>query len=155
MTGDDVGGTEPAAVRTVRWRARSEPLQAVAVAAIGRSAAALARTLALRDVAHLDGLSHTWGNSHLLIVGSAASLPWADGVIYLGAEPTTPRLLIPTCQEPDLPLPLFERTLRRRLGNPTGRLAVVPRLRSVIDASKLTPLSRRALEQLRRPLDPG
>jgi len=135
------------------WFDRPQALAAAAVVAAAEVRHALLRSLARRDEPTLAALSYVAAEDHLLIVGAEALLPWADGAVYLGCEPATPGLLVPTSSAPNVPLGLFERALRRQTGIAAGLLAVVAHSRTVIDASDLRPLSGPALNALSQPPD--
>jgi len=76
----------------------------------------------------------------LVAVGPEASLPWVDGVRYLGCEPGAPGLLLPTTREATVAAVLLERALRRAHHLAEGPVAVlsmellVPLGRAVIPA---------------------
>jgi hypothetical protein len=127
----------------VRFRPRAAPLAAVAAAARGPAAVALAARLLARDDAALAQLEGVAGPGLLLILGAAASLPWIDGVVYLGRDPAAPSLLLPTALEPDVPLPLFElAVLARAEGAPIAVLVDPPAL---VLASAARPILRATL----------
>lgn len=67
----------------VGWLPRPVPLPASGVAAIGD----VARRLAERVLeGPLDGLSGVAGPGVLVLLGERDSLPWVDGVVYIGRE---------------------------------------------------------------------
>lgn len=109
----------------VAWRAREPPLAPAAVLARGTHAVQLARRAFERLVsgATLEGV---FGADSLVLTGPAEHLPWVDGVIYLGRDPFTSSLLLPTMLEPSVPAALLEQAVRRRFGA-AGPLALVPR----------------------------
>jgi hypothetical protein len=74
----------------------------------------------------LEGLRAGTFGDHLLLVGQAAGELWTDGVLYLGHDPAAPSLLLPTALEPGVPLPLWERALRRECGLNDVPFAVIP-----------------------------
>jgi hypothetical protein len=114
----------PSPRRPVRWRPTDAPLTAVAVAAIGDAATALARRLLDRgDLASLRGVA---GESLLVVLGAAESLPWCDGVIYLGQADGASGVLWPTTLQPDAPPVLVARALCAGVGSETLPLAVLP-----------------------------
>lgn len=47
----------------------------------------------------------------LVILGEEKRLPWVDGVVYLGHDPQSPSLLLPTNLEPSVPAALLQRAL--------------------------------------------
>lgn len=94
----------------LRWVERSKPLAAVAVAASGACARALAkRILAGPFPSTLQGVA---GVDVLVFQGELAALPWVDGVVYLG-QPTGTSLLLPTTHGPDIPEALLVKALAR------------------------------------------
>lgn len=125
----------------VEWGARDVPLVPEAVAATGASAEALVRRLLARD--DLGALSGVATAEAVVVLGAAESLPWADGVVYLGRDPRAPALLVPTPREPTVPIALLEAALVRRFG--PGPLAVIPTLRIAIPTASARPLTREAL----------
>ncbi|MCU0699036.1 MAG: hypothetical protein MUC96_21235 [Myxococcaceae bacterium] len=110
---------------TPTLRPRAVPLEPKAVVALGAVAPVLARRLAGGPVERLASLSFVRTPELLLAVGPADALPWVPGVIYLGHGAAHPGLLLPTTKEPSVPVFLLERALRKRLGVPTGPLALV------------------------------
>jgi hypothetical protein len=80
----------------------------------------------------------------LVLLGDGQTLPWVDGVRYLGRDPLAPHLLLPTNREPDVPVDLFERALIHRSPVPSP-FAVVPELGKVISLSSAKELSRQVL----------
>jgi hypothetical protein len=109
----------------VTWAPRAEPLVARAVAATGDAAIALGHRLAAQGDAALARLTAVAGDRVLVTLGSAGDLPWCDGVVYLGSEPSAPALLMPTALAPSLPAALLERAVRARLAA-AGPIAVLP-----------------------------
>ncbi len=112
--------------RAVRWIAREPPLEPGAVFAAGESAGALLRRLARRPETALVELRGVAGAGALVILGPSHSLAWAEGVEYLGLEPGTRGLWLPTRRRPDVPIDLYERAVRSRVGRAGGALAVLP-----------------------------
>ncbi|MCY1046652.1 hypothetical protein OV208_35440 [Corallococcus sp. bb12-1] len=108
----------------VRWRPRALPLEPVAVAGLG----AVARALGARAVRADDATLGTWsgvaGPDVLVLLGVAASLPWVEGVVYLGRDPLAPGLLLPCALEPEVAVSLLERALLAGQGD--SPLAVLP-----------------------------
>ena len=91
---------------------REPPLVPAAAVAVGPAARRLCQRL-LEDDSRLAELRGLGGSDLLLVLGDADSLPWSDGIAYLGHDPAAPRLLLPTALRPDVPLDLFERALLR------------------------------------------
>ena len=109
----------------VTWQLRDLPLVASAVSAYGAVALNLAQRLMDLDDEALSCLKGVSGAGLLMIVGDEASLPWVDGVVYLGRDSRAPSMLVPTTLEPSVPIALFERALATRYPGmqPLGVLA--------------------------------
>ena len=90
---------------------RRVPLVPCAALAHGAVARRLADRLLRRDAAALLRVTGVAGSDLLLVLAEAAELPWVDGVVYLGREPTAPALLLPTTMTVSCPAPLLERRL--------------------------------------------
>ena len=112
----------------VTWKPREKPLVATAVVARGAVALNLARWLLDLDKESLGGLKGVAGAEILVLIGEEESLPWVDGVTYIGRDPIAPSLLVPTTLEPSVPLALLERALSARCRDlmPLAVLADVP-----------------------------
>ena len=130
---------------------RQTPLSPAAVVARGRVSHALVERLSREEAARLTGLSAVAGVDLLIVLGEAETLPWADGVEYLGREPEAPALFLPTGRRANVPAALLEAALRRTHGHPSGGLALCwrdgPAVVSLADARKV---SREALSHWRR-----
>jgi hypothetical protein len=83
------------------------------------------------------------GRDVLILLADEESLPWADGVIYLGRDERAPSLLLPTTREPSLPVQLFERALRRRFKESPLAVLIDPAV--VIPVSAARPVARESL----------
>src|SRR5262249_1650206 len=129
----------------VAWRPRAVPLEPRAAAASGRAARALAARLLEREDATLARLSGVAGEDVLLVAGAAAELPWVDGIVYLGRDVAAPSLLLPTCLEPVLPLPLVERALVAKLEAPALPLAALVSPDRLVAFGVARPLDRARL----------
>jgi MoxR-vWA-beta-propeller ternary system protein len=128
----------------ITWLPREQPLVPVAVAAQGESARRLAeRLLQLDDdaLAHLEGVA---GKDLIVVQGRTESLPWVDGVQYLGASSSTPSLLLPTNYAPALPEILVERALLARAST-TGNVAILPDPLTIVPLNMARPISRPTL----------
>jgi len=135
---------EPRVQQPVAWSPRALPLPALAVAGVGPVALALARrALAVEDAA-LARWSGVAGPGVLLLLGDAESLPWVDGVLYLGRDPAAPSLLLPCTLAPDVAPALLDRALvaRAEAGTP---LAVLPRSGHLVPVGAARPVSRETL----------
>jgi hypothetical protein len=126
---------------------REQPLTPAAAAAVGPVARRLAERLLAAADSQLGSLRAVASRDVLLLVGEAESLPWVDGIAYLGYDPGAPRLLLPTALQPDVPADLFERALFRRLADAPGPLAVLSSPRLLVQAASARRLERRLLEQ--------
>lgn len=105
---------------TALFRARAEPLSAVAVAAVGSNTSLLAEKLCRFSDDHLKRFCGVRTREAMVVLGPGSSLPWFDGALYLGAVGA---LLMPTWAEPVVHPALLEKALRKNL--PSGPLAVV------------------------------
>ena len=111
---------------------------------MGPVALALARrALAVEDAA-LARWSGVAGPGVLVLLGDTESLPWVDGVLYLGRDPAAPSLLLPCTLAPDVAPALLDRALvaRAEAGTP---LAVLPRSGHLVPVGAARPVSRETL----------
>jgi hypothetical protein len=105
----------------VAWRLAEPPLAPEGVVGVGEAAVRLGHALLARgDLAGLRGVA---GDGLLVLLGAAAVLPWADGVVYVGRHPDGAGLLLPTTVRPEVPLDLLARALLARV--PAGSAPVV------------------------------
>lgn len=128
----------------VHWRPRSEPLPALAVAATGPAAVALARRALQAPEQVLSHWSGVAGPGVLVLQGESHSLPWVDGVLYLGREPAAPSLLLPCTLVPTVAPALLERALVLHGRHPTP-LAVLPQAGQLIPLGPARPVARSTL----------
>jgi hypothetical protein len=135
---------EPRVQQPVAWSPRALPLHALAVAGVGPVALALARRALAVDDAALARWSGVAGPGVLVLLGDAESLPWVDGVLYLGRDPAAPSLLLPCTLAPDVAPALLDRALvaRAEAGTP---LAVLPRSGHLVPVGTARPVSRETL----------
>jgi len=135
---------EPRVQQPVAWSPRALPLPALAVAGVGPVALALARRALAVEDAVLARWSGVAGPGVLLLLGDAESLPWVDGVLYLGRDPAAPSLLLPCTLAPDVAPALLDRALvaRAEAGTP---LAVLPRSGHLVPVGAARPVSRETL----------
>ncbi|WP_309894489.1 hypothetical protein [Archangium sp.] len=135
---------EPRVQQPVAWNPRALPLPALAVAGVGPVALALARRALAVDDAALARWSGVAGPGVLVLLGDAESLPWVDGVLYLGRDPAAPSLLLPCTLAPDVAPALLDRALvaRAEAGTP---LAVLPRSGHLVPVGAARPVSRETL----------
>jgi len=128
----------------ITFSPRADVLDPVAVAGFGRAARALANRLLRLTDERLRELRGAAGDDVLVVLGETGSLPWADGVAYLGRDPDAPRLLVPTTVRPDIGLDVLERVIARRaavlpsrLPSPWAVLVSPPQLFSVAHAAAI------------------
>jgi hypothetical protein len=123
------------------WSPRTCPLSALAVAGVGPVALALARRVLEAGDAALARWSGVAGPGVLVLLGDTESLPWVEGVVYLGRDAAAPSLLLPCTLAPDVAPALLERALltRAQAGTP---LAVLPRSDSLVPVGAARPVSR-------------
>jgi hypothetical protein len=116
---------------------RAGSLDPVAVIATGPVARALAHRLLRLADADLAALRGVAGDGLIALMGDAASLPWVDGVVYLGRDAEAPRLLLPTTLRPTMAADVFERAIARhalRQASPWAIVAAPPRVVPLADA---------------------
>ena len=99
----------------ISWCARWSPLAPLGAAARGPVARMLARRLLAFDDERLSRLKGVAGPEMLIVLGEEESLPWVDGVIYLGRDSDAPLLLLPTSLSPSVPPAFLERALLRKI----------------------------------------
>jgi hypothetical protein len=132
----------------VRWITREAPLDARAVAAFGDVARTLARRLVQLDDHQLARITGVAGRDVIALAGASSSLPWIDGLHWLGRDVDAPSLLLPTALRPDIGVALFERciSLRKPLRAPLAVVPVGTGLR-VVSLSEALPVLRVRLEE--------
>jgi len=136
----------------VAWLPRPIPLEPVGVAARGEAARALAARLLSRSDEELATLRGVAGPDVLIALGSGGNLPWADGVVYLGQDPDSPLLLLPTTHGSSVPPQLLERALVARADRADGADRLSPPLAVLLDPPLLVstvearPIVRASLE---------
>jgi hypothetical protein len=119
-------------------------LPPLAVAGVGPVALALARRALAADEAALARWSGVAGPGVLLLLGEAESLPWVDGVLYLGRDSAAPALLLPCTLAPDVAPALLERALLARAAQ-ASPLAVLPTSSLLVPTGPARPLARDTL----------
>ena len=97
----------------VEWTPRHAPLEARAVVASDAAAKALGRRIIELDDAALRSLAAVAADDLIVVLGEAAALPWADGVVYLGRDEAAPDLLLPTALAPTVPVAVLEASIRK------------------------------------------
>ncbi len=128
------------------FRPRPTPLEPRAVVALDATVPVLARRL-LSTPARLETVTVVSAPAVLVVLGPADALPWVPGVIYLGSEPGTPGLLLPTTKAPSVSLALVERAVRRAVNAPTGPLALVT-MELVVPLARAARFSRADVQRL-------
>ena len=128
----------------VRWRPRAAPLEPVAVAGVGAVAHVLGQRALLADDATLTAWSGVAGPDVLVLLGAEASLPWVEGVVYLGRDPLAPALLLPCALEPEVAVSLLERALLAGQGD--SPLAVLPASGQLVPVGAAQQVVRASLE---------
>jgi hypothetical protein len=121
----------------ITFAPRAGSLDPVAVIATGPVARALAHRLLRLADADLTALRGVAGEGLIALMGGAATLPWVDGVVYLGCDADAPRLLLPTTLRPTVAADVFERAIARHAGrhaSPWAILAAPPRVIPLADA---------------------
>jgi hypothetical protein len=130
----------------VRWVPRPAPLPPEAALGAGP----VAERLVLRLLQYPDeALSRLMGVAGpgvvVLCAQDPQDLPWVDGLVYLGRDPSAPALYIPTTLRPSVPLPLVERALLGRLPPGSAPIAVSPRTSQLVALGSARPLQRERL----------
>lgn len=129
----------------IEWQVRVQPLAPGAVAARGNIARALARRLLASDDEQLARWQGVAGPEVLIVLGEDATLPWVEGVTYLGRDERAPALWLPTTHEPCVPLPLLQRALVQHAQGKTP-LAVLRAPLAIAPLAAARPLSRARLQ---------
>ncbi|NVJ22305.1 hypothetical protein HUW62_13860 [Myxococcus sp. AM011] len=130
---------------SVRWGPRAEPMEPLAVVGVGEVARVLARRALQEDDARLGAWRGVAGQGVLVLLGAAESLPWVDGVLYLGRDSTAPSLLLPCALAPDVVASLLERALLALVGNTATPLAVLPGPLQLVPVASARPVHRATL----------
>lgn len=108
----------------------------------------LAALLRLDDAA-LICLSGARAQESVAIVAAreGASLPWADGIVYLGVDPEAPALLLPARLRPSVHPQLLERAILSKMPPESAPVAVSPAAGRLLGLSRARPLSRPRLQE--------
>lgn len=115
-----------------------------AVAGFGDVAKDLARKLLTLDDTKWPSLKGVATSHVIVLLGEAVSLPWVDGVGYLGSDERAPHLLLPTNREPNVPLDLLQQALIERSPFPPP-LALIETRNTVVSLAQARELCRDAL----------
>jgi hypothetical protein len=129
----------------ITWRFREEPRVPVAVVASGETAKELATKLLSSDQMQWTNWKGVATSNTIVLLGEAESLPWVDGVSYLGSDERAPHLLLPTNREPNVPTDLLQQALIERSPFPPP-LAFVESRNMVVSLSHARELSRDVLK---------
>jgi len=97
----------------LRWTPRHRPLSVRAVIASGAAAKALARRVAALDDDAMRSLTAVAGDDVFVVLGESSTLPWIDGVTYLGRDDAAPDLLLPTAVAPTIPAAVLAAAVRK------------------------------------------
>ncbi|MEO7719157.1 MAG: hypothetical protein ABIY70_23410 [Capsulimonas sp.] len=135
---------------TITWRTRDLPLEPVGVAASGAAAIAMARRLLDASDETLAALTGVSGDGFLIVLGPADQLPWADGVVYLGRDPSAAALFTPTTHIPSVPLALLAGALALRHPEVKPPLALVPNWPALVSFASARAIARETLAEWRR-----
>lgn len=127
----------------VTWQPRLSPLIPVGMAARGAGATRLAHRLMREPAEALNRLKGVGGPGVLVILGEAELLPWVDEVVYLGRDPDSSSLLIPTTLEPSIPIALFEQSLIAHAGVAPCALLLDPSC--IVPLIEARPVARKTL----------
>lgn len=130
----------------VGWTLREPPLAAVAVVARGDVARRLVDRLLAEDDAALAGLQGVAGPG--IVVVSGPSLPWVDGVSYLGRDPEAPALWLPTTRRPSVPVDWLQGAVLRRCAEGASPVAVLAEPFALVPTGASRPLVRARLVAL-------
>jgi hypothetical protein len=112
--------------------------------ASGETAKELARKLLASDHTKWPNLRGVATSDAIVLLGEAESLPWVDGVSYLGSDDRAPHLLLPTNREPNVPADLLQQALVEQSPFPPP-LAIIETRNTVVSLSQARELSRDAL----------
>jgi hypothetical protein len=124
----------------IAFSPRKDVLDPVAAVGVGSVAQALAARLLEMAEDRLKLLRGVAGRDMLIVLGEGDALPWVDGIVYLGRDPSAPSLLVPTALRPDVAMDVFERAIARRassLASPWAVLHEPKRVVSVADARRV------------------
>lgn len=128
----------------IQWHPRGEPRVPAAVTAFGTVAKDLARKLLASDQTMWENWKGVATSDTIVLLGEALSLPWVDGVSYLGSDERAPHLFLPTNRDPNVPLDLLQQALIEQCPFQPP-LAFVETRNTVISLSQARELSRDVL----------
>jgi hypothetical protein len=127
---------------SIAFLPRDDVLEPLAVVGMGPVARALAERLLQHSDGHLHGLRGVAGDGLLVVLGTSETLPWVDGVSYLGRDPSAPRLLVPTMLRLAVAMDVFEGAMLGHESPLRPPLAVVVSPRRVFSVADALPISR-------------
>lgn len=129
---------------TIKWHFREAPRPPAAVVAAGNVTREFAKRILASDDLSIALWKGVATSDAIVLLGEAESLPWVDGVSYLGSDERAPHLLLPTNRDPNVPLDLLQQALIERCPFPPP-LAVIASRNAVISLSEARGLSREVL----------
>jgi len=112
--------------------------------ASGETAKVLAKKLLASDHTKWTSWKGVAISDAIVLLGEAESLPWVDGVNYLGSDERAPHLLLPTNREPNVPSDLLQRALIEQSPFPPP-LAFIETRNIIVSLSQARELSRDVL----------
>jgi MoxR-vWA-beta-propeller ternary system domain bpX5 len=112
--------------------------------ASGEIAKELAKKLLASDHTKWTSWKGVATSDTIVLLGEVESLPWVDGVSYLGSDEHAPHLLLPTNREPSVPSDLLQQALIEQSPFPPP-LAFIETRNTVVSLSQARELSRDAL----------
>ena len=130
------------------WRTRTDSVEAAGLVAAGPALHALLRALRGRYADGLHGLALTATRDLMVLLGPAASLPWADGVTYCAPAQGVPGLWLPTRLAPAAPAELLHAALQRRSGH--AAMLLWPEPAMVLGLDDAQPVQPALLDWLER-----
>jgi hypothetical protein len=114
------------------------------VVAVGKVAREFAKRILASDDLSMALLKGIVTSDTIVLLGEPESLPWVDGVSYLGSDERAPHLLLPTNRDPNVPLDLLQQALIERCPFPPP-LAMIESRNTVVSLSEARQLSREVL----------
>jgi hypothetical protein len=133
-------------LRQVAFVPREVPLEPVAAVGIGPVARALGERLLEWTDSEIAMLQGICAPQLLAVLGAAHTLPWVDGVAYLGRDERAPRLLLPTTLRPSpIATELVEQAMLDAHTPNASPLAVTAVPRMVLSMSGALPIRREIL----------
>ena len=129
----------------IDWVLREPPLAPEGAFAAGEASMRLARRLLELDDAALARFRGVAAKELIIILGD--ELPWVDGIVYLGRDPDTPQLYLPTTRTPSLPLPLVARAVARRDRDLAPPFALLDAPAAIVSLAGAGAIDRKKLSQ--------